>query len=176
MLTSSIISNGINGNVKIPGDKSISHRAIIISSISKGYCEISNLLYSEDVLNTLEAFKLMGVKVENKKNSIIIYGKGLNSLLAPKKEIDLEVVEKSDLIVVDDLNQAKTECGDLIQAGVGFDWSNVVLLEDIVSGKIKRSNENISLFESQGIALEDIAIGFKLLQKANNENIGTELS
>ena len=98
------------------------------------------------------------------------------SNIASKKEIDLEVVEKSDLIVVDDLNQAKTECGDLIQAGVGFDWSNVVLLEDIVSGKIKRSNENISLFESQGIALEDIAIGFKLLQKANNENIGTELS
>ncbi len=98
------------------------------------------------------------------------------SNIASKKEIDLEVVEKSDLIVVDDLNQSKIECGDLIQAGFGFDWSNVLLLEDIVSGKIKRSNENISLFESQGIALEDIAIGFKLLQKANNENIGTELS
>ena len=95
---------------------------------------------------------------------------------ALKKEIDLKVVEKSDLIVVDDLNQAKTECGDLIQSGDDFDWSNVLLLEDIVSGKKKGSNEGISLFESQGVALEDIAIGFRLFQKSNKENVGTELN
>ena len=59
---------------------------------------------------------------------------------ALKKEIDLNVIKKSDLIVVDDLNQAKTECGDLIQAGENFDWNNVILLEDIVSGKRKRSH------------------------------------
>ena len=67
MLISSKINNGINGNIKIPGDKSISHRAIIIPSISKGTTEISNLLMSEDVINTINAFKAMGIDI--KKNS-----------------------------------------------------------------------------------------------------------
>ena len=49
----------------IPGDKSISHRAIIIPSISQGVSEISNLLMSEDVIHTLNAFKEMGVSIEN---------------------------------------------------------------------------------------------------------------
>ena len=44
MLTSSKISGGINGNVNIPGDKSISHRSIIIPSISNGFTEIDNIL------------------------------------------------------------------------------------------------------------------------------------
>ena len=47
----------------IPGDKSISHRSIIIPSISNGICEINNILKSEDVLHTLNAFKAMGVKI-----------------------------------------------------------------------------------------------------------------
>ena len=83
------IHSGINGEVVIPGDKSISHRSIIIPSISKGVCEISNILKSEDVLHTLNAFKLMGVKIENHNNNIIIYGNGLNSLSQPSKDIYL---------------------------------------------------------------------------------------
>ena len=63
MLISSKIVSGINGNVKIPGDKSISHRSIIIPSISNGISEISNLLWSKDVINTLNAFKSLGVKI-----------------------------------------------------------------------------------------------------------------
>ena len=66
------ITDGINGNPIIPGDKSISHRSIIIPSISNGVCEISNILNSDDVLHTLNAFKSMGVKIiENKKKLII---------------------------------------------------------------------------------------------------------
>ena len=64
MLISSKIYNGINGEITIPGDKSISHRSIIIPSISNGVSEISNILKSEDVLHTMSAFKLMGVKIE----------------------------------------------------------------------------------------------------------------
>ena len=89
MIISSKIKNGINGKVNIPGDKSISHRSIIIPSISQGFCEIKNLLKSEDVINTLNAFKLMGVKIIENSNSIIIEGKGLNSLQEPKKKINL---------------------------------------------------------------------------------------
>ena len=79
-MISSKINQGLNGSPKIPGDKSISHRSIIIPSISKGLCEIKNYLKSDDVLNTLNAFKLMGVKIIEKKDILIIEGNGLNSL------------------------------------------------------------------------------------------------
>ena len=88
-MISNLITKGINGMPKIPGDKSISHRSIIIPSISNGICEINNILKSDDVLHTLNAFKSMGVKIEENKNKIIIFGKGLNSLKKPKNEIYL---------------------------------------------------------------------------------------
>ncbi|MDC3156848.1 3-phosphoshikimate 1-carboxyvinyltransferase [Pelagibacteraceae bacterium] len=88
-MISNLISNGINGNPEIPGDKSISHRSIIIPSISKGVCEINNILKSEDVFSTLNAFRSMGVNIEENDTKIIIQGKGLNSLNKPKNEIYL---------------------------------------------------------------------------------------
>ncbi|MDA9742958.1 3-phosphoshikimate 1-carboxyvinyltransferase [Pelagibacteraceae bacterium] len=83
------IKNGINGNPVIPGDKSISHRSIIIPSISNGVCEVNNILKSEDVLHTLNAFKSMGVLIKEEKEKILIYGKGLNSLKKSKDSIYL---------------------------------------------------------------------------------------
>ena len=83
------ISSGINGTIKIPGDKSISHRSIIIPSISKGISEIKNILMSDDVMHTLDAFKSLGVKIINANNKIIIHGMGLNSLSKAKKNIYL---------------------------------------------------------------------------------------
>ena len=88
-MISNLISSGINGEIKIPGDKSISHRSIIIPSISSGISEVNNILMSDDVLHTLEAFKNLGVKILNDNNKIIIHGNGLNSLLEPKKNIYL---------------------------------------------------------------------------------------
>ena len=83
------ISDGINGSPIIPGDKSISHRAIIIPSIAKGISEVKNILKSEDVIHTLNTFKLMGVKIEEQNGNIIINGEGLNSLKKPSREIYL---------------------------------------------------------------------------------------
>ena len=83
------ISSGINGTIKIPGDKSISHRSIIIPSISKGISEIKNILMSDDVMHTLDALKSLGVKIINENNKIIIHGMGLNSLSKAKKNIYL---------------------------------------------------------------------------------------
>jgi len=83
------IENGLNGNPLIPGDKSISHRSIIIPSISKGISVINNILKSEDVMHTLSAFKKMGVKIEENNDQIIIYGNGLNSLKKPNEELYL---------------------------------------------------------------------------------------
>ena len=76
---------GINGTITIPGDKSISHRSIIIPSISNGICEISNILKSDDVLRTINAFKEMGVEIKEENKNIIINGKGLDALKKPKK-------------------------------------------------------------------------------------------
>ena len=83
------ISKGLKGEANIPGDKSISHRSIIIPSISNGVCEIKNILKSEDVMHTLNAFKSMGVKIEENDQKLFIYGKGLNSLSKPNSEIYL---------------------------------------------------------------------------------------
>ncbi len=88
-MISHVISKGINGIPQIPGDKSISHRSLIIPSISNGICEISNILKSEDVVHTLNAFKAMGVKIEEYDEKIIIHGKGLNSLKESNNKIYL---------------------------------------------------------------------------------------
>jgi len=88
-MISNKIENGIVGNINIPSDKSISHRSIIIPSISKGVSEINNLLMSDDVLHTLNAFKSLGVKIEKSNDKIIVYGKGLNSLTKPNSSIYL---------------------------------------------------------------------------------------
>ena len=77
-MISNQINTGINGMPVIPGDKSISHRSIIIPSISNGVSEINNILKSEDVLHTLNALKSMGVKIEENNGKIIIFGNGLN--------------------------------------------------------------------------------------------------
>jgi 3-phosphoshikimate 1-carboxyvinyltransferase len=88
-MISNKIKDGVVGNINIPSDKSISHRSIIIPSISMGISEINNLLMSDDVLHTLNAFKTLGVKIEKSNEKIIIYGKGLNSLTKPNKSIYL---------------------------------------------------------------------------------------
>ena len=88
-MISNVITKGINGIPKIPGDKSISHRSIIIPSVSNGICEINNILKSDDVLHTLNAFKSMGVNIKENKDKIIIQGKGLNSLKKADGEIYL---------------------------------------------------------------------------------------
>ncbi len=88
-MISNKISNGLNGNPIIPGDKSISHRSIIIPSISNGICEINNYLKSDDVMHTLNAFISMGVKINQTDERIVVNGKGLNSLRNPNKKIYL---------------------------------------------------------------------------------------
>ena len=88
-MISNLITEGIFGQPKIPGDKSISHRSIIIPSISNGICEIKNILKSEDVMHTINALKNMGVTIEEDGSILLVHGKGLNSLKKPKNDIYL---------------------------------------------------------------------------------------
>lgn len=70
------IQTPIKGVLKMPGDKSITHRAIILGSLAKGTTNVTNFLPSDDCLQTIEAFKNLGVKINKDGNSLTIIGKG----------------------------------------------------------------------------------------------------
>ncbi|MBQ8262588.1 MAG: 3-phosphoshikimate 1-carboxyvinyltransferase [Lachnospiraceae bacterium] len=74
----------IKGEINIPGDKSISHRSIMFGSLAKGSTKISNFLHAEDCLSTISCFRKMGIEVDINKNEVIVHGKGLHGLSAPK--------------------------------------------------------------------------------------------
>ena len=74
-----------NKSINIPGDKSLSIRALILASQCIGLSQIKNLLESEDVLNCLNALKTLGVKIVKNNNKYLIYGNGLNSFRNKKK-------------------------------------------------------------------------------------------
>ena len=82
-------SSNLKGKVSIPGDKSISHRSIILSSIAEGISEISGFLTGEDCLATLNAFKKMGIKIDQHDRHIRVHGLGLNGLTKPSEDLDL---------------------------------------------------------------------------------------
>ena len=77
----------LNGRITIPADKSITHRAIMLSSLATGKSYINNYLKSDDCLMTMNAFKQMGVNIEQTENSLTITGAGINGLKNPGKEI-----------------------------------------------------------------------------------------
>ncbi|MDE7486652.1 3-phosphoshikimate 1-carboxyvinyltransferase, partial [Streptococcus agalactiae] len=82
-------ANTLKGTIRVPGDKSISHRAIIFGSISQGVTRIVDVLRGEDVLSTIEAFKQMGVLIEDDGEIITIYGKGFAGLTQPNNLLDM---------------------------------------------------------------------------------------
>ena len=69
--------NGLAGEISIPGDKSISHRSIILASLAEGGSRIYGLLEGEDCLATIEVFKKMGVGISLKDGICSVDGKGL---------------------------------------------------------------------------------------------------
>lgn len=79
----------LKGEVSIPGDKSISHRAIMLGSISDGITEVTNFLQGEDCLSTINCFEKMGIEIENQTDKVIIHGKGLHGLSAPQTTLDV---------------------------------------------------------------------------------------
>jgi len=96
-----------------------------------------------------------------------------------RREIDEAAVLRSELIVVDDLEQAKVECGELmwLEARGSFRWGMAHELSDVVAGRVpgRVSQEGVTLFESMGIALEDIAAADLVYRKAKEQGIGVEL-
>lgn len=79
----------LNGTISIPGDKSISHRAIMFGAISQGTTEITNFLQGADCLSTISCFRNMGIEIENTSHQVIVHGKGLHGLREPSSPLDV---------------------------------------------------------------------------------------
>ena len=82
-------AKSLRGKIVLAGDKSISQRAVILSSISKGTTRIENFLFSDDCLSTIKAFRSLGIKIETDSNSIVVKGNGLYGLKKPTRPLNL---------------------------------------------------------------------------------------
>jgi len=81
--------NSLSGVITIPGDKSISHRAIMMGSIANGVTKVSGFLEGNDSLATLKSFQQMGVNIEQSGSKLTIKGLGMHGLKAPTKPLNL---------------------------------------------------------------------------------------
>jgi len=81
----------VSGDIKVPGDKSCSHRSIMFGSLAEGTSHISGFLPGEDCLATMKAFQAMGVSIEgpDENQNVVIHGKGLHGLSAPQGPLDI---------------------------------------------------------------------------------------
>ncbi len=82
-------ARNVRGELKVPGDKSISHRSIMFGSIAKGRTEITGFLESADCLSTISCFRKMGVEItRGSDGTVTVYGRGLRGLKAPSEVLD----------------------------------------------------------------------------------------
>lgn len=81
--------NGLKGEVQIPGDKSISHRGIMLGALAKGTTKITNFLQGADCLSTIGCFRQMGIAIENTSDEVLVHGQGLHGLRAPQDTLDV---------------------------------------------------------------------------------------
>ena len=81
--------NHLNGSIRVPGDKSISHRSIIFGSLAEGETKVYDILRGEDVLSTMQVFRDLGVEIEDKDGVVTIQGVGIDGLKAPKDALDM---------------------------------------------------------------------------------------
>ena len=79
----------LRGEVSVPGDKSISHRAVMFGSLAKGTTKITHFLEGADCLSTISCFRKMGIDIENNSGEILVHGKGLHGLSAPVDILDV---------------------------------------------------------------------------------------
>ena len=79
----------LNGSIRVPGDKSISHRSIIFGSLAEGETKVYDILRGEDVLSTMQVFRDLGVEIEDKDGVVTIQGVGMDGLKVPQKALDM---------------------------------------------------------------------------------------
>ncbi|MED4783180.1 3-phosphoshikimate 1-carboxyvinyltransferase [Brevibacillus choshinensis] len=82
-------ANKINGTVKVPGDKSISHRAVMFGSLAEGTTTIEGFLTGADCLSTISCFRRMGIQIEQHGDKVTVEGKGWYGLQEPSERLDV---------------------------------------------------------------------------------------
>lgn len=82
-------TRALEGTIRVPGDKSISHRSIIFGSLAKGVTRVHDILRGEDVLSTMQVFRDLGVTIEDNGDVVEVHGVGFDGLQAPKNDLDM---------------------------------------------------------------------------------------
>ena len=80
---------GLSGTIRVPGDKSISHRSILFGSLAKGVTRVHDILRGEDVLSTMQVFRDLGVTIEDDGQVVSVHGVGFDGLKPPQKALDM---------------------------------------------------------------------------------------
>lgn len=80
--------NRLRGEVTVPGDKSISHRAVMFGALADGTTEVSNFLNGADCLSTIDCFRRLGISIEEQNGRVLIHGKGLHGLSKSASGLD----------------------------------------------------------------------------------------
>lgn len=85
------ICRPLKGTIKVPGDKSISHRSVMFGALAQGRTEVTNFLPGADCLSTIRCFRQLGISIENSKSTdhVIVHGKGLHGLSKPAEILDV---------------------------------------------------------------------------------------
>ena len=89
IFTKIIFKQPLKGEINVPGDKSISHRAVMFGALSKGTTEVTNFLQGADCLSTIDCFRRLGITIENTSEKILVHGKGLHGLTKSDKILDV---------------------------------------------------------------------------------------
>ena len=79
----------LSGELTVPGDKSISHRAVMFGSLAQGTTKITHFLEGADCLSTISCFRKMGIDIERNASEILVHGKGLHGLSTPSGVLDV---------------------------------------------------------------------------------------
>ena len=132
----------LKGEVQIPGDKSISHRAVMLGSIARGTTEISHFLNGADCLSTIHCFQKMGIEIEQSKDLVLVHGRGLRGLKAPRGILDTGNSGTTTRLI----------CGILS----GQDFSSVLSGDDSLNSRpMKRIMDPLNQMGARIISIQD---------------------
>lgn len=79
----------LNGNINVPGDKSISHRSVMFGAVAEGITTVTGFLMGDDCLSTVSCFRQLGVKIQQEKDQLLIHGQGWSGLEEPKEVLNV---------------------------------------------------------------------------------------
>ena len=132
----------LKGEITIPGDKSISHRAVMFGALAQGMTEITNFLQGADCLSTIDCFRRLGIEIKNTSDKIIVYGKGLHGL------------KKSDTILDVGNSGTTTRLISGILAGQNFE-TTLTGDDSIQNRPMKRIMEPLSMMGADIVSLRN---------------------